>query len=88
MGRSAVRLVVLAILALATPNASRGDTVDDFGQWTAFFTQGELGGDSSPIRYWFDGQVRLLEDADGFNQSLVRPGLGWALRTGQTTLSV
>ena len=28
---------------------------------------------------WFDGQARFYDDTDGFGQSLVRPGLGYAL---------
>lgn len=79
MGRLGLSLGVLAVLALAGPGIARSDTVDDFGQWTAFFTQGDLGADSGPIKYWFDGHLRLLEDTDGFNQSIVRPGVGWKL---------
>lgn len=84
MRRFNVWLFAVVSLTLAVPAVVRSQTVHDVGQWTAFFTQGDFGSDTSPIRYWFDGQVRLLEDTDGFNQSLVRPGLGWALSENLT----
>lgn len=55
-------------------------TVDDVGQWNAVFTQGKLGQNPhSRLKWWFDGHLRFLEDADGFNQSIIRPGIGWGI---------
>lgn len=58
----------------------------DEGLWLAVFGNGkfERGGDDSPLRWWFDGQARFLDDAGGFNQSLVRPGLGYAVAEDHT----
>ncbi|MEM8680414.1 MAG: DUF2490 domain-containing protein [Planctomycetota bacterium] len=58
------------------------NTVDDLGQWNALFAQGtfkELGWEHDRLRWWFDGHLRLLDDTDGFTQSIVRPGIGWTL---------
>jgi hypothetical protein len=55
-------------------------SVDDAGLWTAWFGQGDLpdtiGCPGDKWKWWFDGQLRFLDDANGFNQSLVRPGIG------------
>ena len=64
------------------------DTVDDLGQWNAVFAQGkldDLGCACDRLKWWFDGHLRLLDDTDGFNQSIVRPGIGWML-DGQSTV--
>ncbi len=54
--------------------------VDDVGQWNAILTQGKLGQSSdSRLKWWFDSHLRFTEDADGFNQSIIRPGIGWGL---------
>jgi hypothetical protein len=34
------------------------------------------------LKWWFDGQVRLLDDSDGFGQSIARPGVGYELSEG------
>ncbi len=31
------------------------------------------------VRWWFDGQGRFLDESNGFAQSLVRPGFGYAV---------
>lgn len=71
-------LLAAAVITVTASSTARCQTIDDEGQWTALFSQGELGG-SSRLRWWFDGHLRLLDDADGFNQSIVRPGIGWSL---------
>jgi hypothetical protein len=35
-----------------------------------------------PFKWWFDGHVRLLDDSDGFGQSIARPGVGYELSEG------
>lgn len=72
-------LLGMALLILAWPSTARPQTVNDSGQWTAWFSQGDFDECSSQCKWWFDGHLRLLEDADGFNQSIVRPGIGWSL---------
>jgi hypothetical protein len=53
-------------------------TIADSGQWTALFSQGDIE-NSSQWKWWFDGHLRLSDDADGFHQSILRPGIGWSL---------
>lgn len=79
MRRLILALLATAILGQATTDPVRGQDVADTGLWTAFFAQNDLGGDSSPLKWWFDGHLRFLDDTDGFHQSIVRPGVGWKL---------
>lgn len=96
MLRSVLWCLILAIAALLlTHRPACAQTVDDGGAWIAFFGQGDLHpakSDGDPcdpaggrLKWWFDGQLRFLGDADGFHQSLVRPGIGWTL-TDKTVL--
>lgn len=53
----------------------------DVGAWFAFAGQGRLG-ESSPDarwRWWFDAHARFFEESDGFETSIVRPGVGYEL---------
>jgi hypothetical protein len=63
-----------------------GQTADDTGLWFAALGNGKLDslGEESRLRWWFDAHYRLLDDTNGFNQSIVRPGLGYALTDKQT----
>jgi hypothetical protein len=58
-----------------------GQTVHDFGSWFSVNTQGKCNpcAENSKLRWWFDGHLRYLDDSDGFNQSIFRPGLGYQL---------
>ena len=58
-------------------NTCLAQVTDDGGAWLALFSQGDVG--ESRFRWWFDGHARFLDDTDGFNQSIVRPGFGYAL---------
>jgi hypothetical protein len=74
---AAIWLAACGLLWLAGPAAAQ--SVDDAGLWPGWFGQGDLQPDGCPgdaWKWWFDGQVRFLDDTDGFNQSLVRPGIG------------
>lgn len=53
----------------------------DFGAWFSVNTQGKCDhrGERSKLRWWFDGHLRYLDDSDGFNQSIFRPGIGYQL---------
>ena len=56
----------------------QAQTIEDEGWWGAVFSQGDLSQDGR-IRWWFDGHARFQDDADGFNVSIVRPGIGFKL---------
>ena len=76
---------VLALLILATvfsfgpSDRANGQSFDDGGLWFAALGNGDLNATTFTgrrLKWWFDAHYRLLDDADGFNQSIVRPGLG------------
>jgi hypothetical protein len=71
---------ILALLALAPAGAAQG-LDQDLGIWTAFAGQGSLrsGGEKTRWRWWFDAHARFQHQSDGFEQSIVRPGLGYDL---------
>ncbi|MEM7475046.1 MAG: DUF2490 domain-containing protein [Planctomycetota bacterium] len=80
--RFALTLAVLCIgfqFSTAT-NCSAQGTTHDFGSWFALLSQGRIGScKHTNWRWWFDGHLRYLDDSDGFNQSIIRPGVGYAL---------
>ncbi len=79
--RSYFGLLLISWVLLCASSVN-GQSVDDQGQWNALFAQGDFknwGCESDRLRWWFDGHIRLLDDTDGFNQSIVRPGIGWQL---------
>lgn len=71
------------ILAMAwSPASADAQTADDGGLWMSFNGNGagrEVGLQHPKLKWWFDGHLRFLDDAEGFNQSIVRPGIGWDL---------
>ena len=70
-------LFFIAVTSLS--QNSHAQVIDDVGQWNAVFSQGPLGDEGSRLKWWFDGHLRFVEDTDGFNQSSVRPGIGWGI---------
>lgn len=82
--KSVPRCLVVALLLLAAPRTARCESVHDGGLWTAWFSQGDVAACDGPLKWWFDGQLRFLDDADGFHQSLLRPGVGWSLSESLT----
>ena len=62
------------------------DLDDDVGAWLALAAQGAIGheGDGSRWRWWFDAHARFFDDSDGFEQSILRPGLGYDLSSRST----
>ena len=73
-------------LMLLQPATAAGQTLDDTGLWFAAFGNGKLETScecESPLRWWFDAHYRLADDTDGFAQSILRPGLGYALSDKQ-----
>lgn len=72
--------VVCCAQALLDGPAVRAQTINDTGAWLALFADGDIESSrSESLKWWFDGQLRFLDEADGFGQSLVRPGIGWRL---------
>jgi hypothetical protein len=77
-------MVLLAVgipLFVAYPAArtAQAQAVNDLGQWSALFAQGDLqvpSNEDLSLKWWFDGHLRLLDDSGGYNQSIIRPGVG------------
>jgi len=78
--RSILRASIFCIILMSC-NRGIGQTVDDFGSWFSVNTQGKFNrcAEESKLRWWFDGHLRYLDDSDGFNQSIFRPGIGYQL---------
>lgn len=81
---------VLAAVIFLVPSIVHSQTVDDAGLWFATFSQGDLHEDACScrkVKWWFDGHLRFFDDTDGFNQSIVRPGVGVTLNERLTLWS-
>lgn len=76
--RLCIQLTLIVLIALmAKPKSSLAQTVDDTGLWLALFAQDDFRkSEESRWKWWFDGQLRFVDDIDGLNQSIVRPGVG------------
>lgn len=79
----ASRAVLAGWAAALCMSASPAAAVDqDVGSWLIVVAQGDFGSVSPKLerlKYFFDPQVRLLGDNDGFSQGLIRPALGWGI---------
>lgn len=86
MCRIIIVALVCVVLPLGSSVESSGQTIDDTGLWFAALGNGEFEslGEESRLRWWFDAHYRLRNDTDGFNQSIVRPGMGYAIDDTQT----
>ncbi|MDJ0850719.1 MAG: DUF2490 domain-containing protein [Myxococcota bacterium] len=77
-------LLLACWLVAGTPARAQADgpnPTHDFGGWLMVFGNGSFGrlhADLQRVRWWFDGQVRFLDDSNGYDQTLLRPGFGWA----------
>jgi hypothetical protein len=76
-------VLVLVVVSLGFAAAPASAEVDnDVGGWIVVVATGDFG-DVSPeltrLKYWFDSQIRLYDDTDGYGQSLLRPALGWGI---------
>lgn len=73
-----IRALVL-LLAMMALNTCQAQPVHDFGTWFSLNTQGKFQhfNKETRLRWWFDGHLRYLDDAGGFNQSIIRPGIGY-----------
>jgi hypothetical protein len=74
-------LLVAPVTAQAQLAGPQDASPDDTGGWLALFARGDINHDALPNKYrwWFDGHMRFFDDTDGFGQSIIRPGLGYAL---------
>ena len=77
-------LTVLPLLvSLLCPGAVRaGGTDDDVGLWLMTLAQGSWKSVSPKLEnylWWLDNHARFMDDSDGFDVSIVRPGLGYSL---------
>lgn len=78
--------IAVAIFVVTPGQRASAQTLDDTGLWFAASGNGEIESTSDwsmPLRWWFDAQYRLRDDSNGFNQSIIRPGLGVALTDEQ-----
>ena len=77
---------LLLLTVLSVPCGAQ--TVDDRGFWTAWLTQGKISTDPCSQcqgwKWWFDGHLRFFDDTNGFGQSIVRPGVGYAIAENMT----
>jgi hypothetical protein len=73
--------VCLVQLLLVCPRTVQAQTTDDSGSWLALFARGDVDPDllANRLKWWFDGHARFFDDTNGFGQSIVRPGIGYAL---------
>ena len=80
------KFITLAALGLVFSSPTAADnTVEDFQVWGNATALGNFGfinpqnPDLKKFRWWMEGQGRFGNDATQFTQSLIRPGLGYAL---------
>jgi hypothetical protein len=77
-------LGILALFWIFNPVAAQAQVEDDSGLWLALFAQDDLRGKDCRWKWWLDSHLRFLDDADGLNQSIVRPGVGWKMSDKMT----
>lgn len=84
-----VRLIsnacLVAVFVFGTASNVAAQTLEDSALWFAGFGNGKFESlhSDSPLRWWFDTHYRLRDDNDGFAQSIIRPGLGYAITENQ-----
>ena len=87
-GMASRRIAAAMLLLALVAGPAQAATDDDQGLWLLALAQGPIGSaDQAPakLRWWLDVQARFSNESDGFGQSLVRPGIGYAIN-GQTSL--
>lgn len=78
------RLGILVILfaVAGQSNTAQAQPGQDGGAWFSVNTQGVVGdrcAHQPGLRWWFDGHLRYRDDSGGYNQSIIRPAVGYAL---------
>ena len=77
--RAVKALLLFVFLIPCLPGKVSAQSIDDGGLWFAALGNGDIEGAcfaNRRVKWWFDAHYRLLDDAGGFNQSIVRPGIG------------
>ncbi len=83
--KAAGLLVCCLLVLLGGARRASAQVVDDGGAWLALFADGTIDSDHTDrLKWWFDGQARFFDDADGYGQSLLRPGVGYRLGESAT----
>jgi hypothetical protein len=77
-------ITAILIAICCAPMHAANATENDPGIWTIFSTTDSFPGDEAPSRwhYWFDAQARYFDPGSGANQWLIRPGIGYEIRSG------
>ena len=81
-GIASRRITAALLLLTLAVGLARAETDDDQGLWLLALGQGPIGSaDQAPakLRWWLDVQARFSNEADGLGQTLVRPGIGYAI---------
>lgn len=80
------RLSILFFIVLCTcifgGQSATAQSVHDAGVWTSLNTQGPLDLiqiNDQRMKWWFDAHARFADDSDGYLQSIMRPGVGYAI---------
>jgi len=74
--------MIILLAVLGQSNVGLAQSGQDGGVWFSANTQGVLGdrcAHKPGLRWWFDGHLRYLDDSGGYNQSIIRPALGYAI---------
>lgn len=80
-----VIIFLASLCVFSAKQASADATAEDFQVWGAVTALGNFGfinpnnPDLKRFRWWMEGQGRFGNDATQFTQSLVRPGVGYAI---------
>ena len=80
--RELVLLMVVAFVGLGSSGTVRAEPHHDGGFWLMGLARGSFESVSpkvSQLRWWLEVQGRFSDDLNGYGQSIVRPGLGWAV---------
>lgn len=86
MRKNLLQCLIVLLAIISVPTTLVAQTLDDTGLWFAAFGNGEIAAtadNDTPLLWWFDAHYRLRDDSNGFNQSILRPGLGVAIDDNQ-----
>jgi hypothetical protein len=86
--RHNINLLLVSLICFTYTLQASCTTTRDFQSWiniTAVGTIPEKDKAPGPLRYWLEGQQRMGDDSSRLTQTLIRPGIGYAL-TSNTSL--
>ena len=75
---------ILLCMGLGRAFDLQAETEQNNGLWMMKASQGVLGSKDSPYRWGLDAHLRYSDDANDFEQSIFRPGFGYALPKNHT----